>query len=259
MRTVTQAELLTRVRNRTRMTNSSGFAADAEALTLIHEGAHALWDLLIAGYGPEYFQKYTLVATVAGTEYYNLPADLYRVLGVSINRTAGATLTTRSGWSKMLRASHHEVPELLNGQGSDPYATRYQLSKQPRGQTSSTYQLDRLILYPVPAAVWTVLVTYVPTLKSVSEDLNDENSEGLGTYTYDGIHGWEEYIVLWASIRLLGQEESSTTDMKEQLAEMRDRIAGLAGNRDHVEPEYVSDVRGRLDWPGIPVARRDLP
>jgi hypothetical protein len=241
------------------MTNSSGFAADSEVLTLIHEGAHALWDLVIAGYGPEYFQKYTTFATSSGREYYNLPSDFYRLLGVSINRTADATLTTRTGWQKMRRASHHEVPELLNGQGSDPYATRYQLGKQPRGQTSSVWQLDRLILYPVPAGVWTVLVTYVPTLKGVSEDLNDENSAGLGTYTYDGIHGWEEYIVLWASIRLLGQEESSTSDMKEQMAEIRDRIAGLAANRDHVEPEYVSDVRSLTDWAAFPAARRELP
>lgn len=259
MRTVTQAELLTRVRNRTRMTNSSGFAADAEVLTLIHEGAHALYDLLIAGYGPEYYQTVTTIATVSGQEEYNLPANCYRLLGVSINRAAGALMTTRSGWGKLRRASHHEVPALLNGQGTDPYVTRYQLSKRHTGKAASVGPVDQLLLYPPPAAVWTVLVTYIPTLESQAEDEHPENETGLGTFTYDGIHGWEEFIVLWASIRLLGQEESSTSDMKEQLAEMRDRISGLAGARDHVEPEYVSDVRGHLDWPGIPVARRDLP
>lgn len=256
MRHVTEAELRTRVRDRTQMYGSA--VADAMLTTLIREGAHALWDLLISVRGPEYFSKNTTLATVANQEVYDLPSNFYRLLGVSVNEAAGATLAgTRSGWQKITRASHHDVPALLNAASASPYSTRYQLSKKARGQVSSTFPVDQLLLYPVPSGVWTVLVTYVPTLMSQSEDLNDENSQGLGTYTYDGVHGWEEFIVLWVSIRLLAREESSTTDLRRDLAEVTDRIKGLAARED-VEPEYVSDVRGGLDRGLFPARQRGV-
>jgi len=57
------------------------------------------------------------------------------------------------------------------------------------------------------------------------------------------VSGWEEWIVLKVAIRLLAKEESDTSDLRADLAEVDARISAAAGRRDEGRPERMVDLK----------------
>lgn len=66
------------------------------------------------------------------------------------------------------------------------------------------------------------------------------------TDTFDGVNGWEEYIVIDAAIKARIKEESDVTDLGAQKAAMAKRIEDSAPNRDAGMGGRVVDVH-RID------------
>lgn len=72
---------------------------------------------------------------------------------------------------------------------------------------------------------------------------------GLGaSQIVDGVAGWEEWIVLDATIKILAKEESDTTDLKQQRADLQMQIEQLAGDRDAGTADRVVDVHEQRDF-----------
>lgn len=61
------------------------------------------------------------------------------------------------------------------------------------------------------------------------------------TASFDGISGWEEYIVIDAAIKANLKEETDTATLQMQKLEMKKRIEGTAPNRDAAMAPCVSD------------------
>jgi hypothetical protein len=237
-RPVLRSEIMTRIRRRTRMTNTSGAISEAELTTLVNESAAALYDLLIQHQGQEYYTKIAELVTIVDQGYLTLPDDFYRMVQVVGNRSF-VSASSRQGWFKMEPFSMAQVADLLNEPSSLPETTRYRhTGTQSTGGGDPTAQLQ---LLPVPSTAHTILAFYIPTI--LLEDTSVENPDAI----IDGIDGWEEWIVLDCSITLLGQEESATAVWQAKKAEMLARIEALAGGRDNGRPETVQDVTDGLD------------
>ncbi len=59
----------------------------------------------------------------------------------------------------------------------------------------------------------------------------------------DGISGWEEYIVLDATLKAMGKEESDISLIAQQKLAMKQRLIDMAANRDVGNPATVADVQ----------------
>ena len=66
--------------------------------------------------------------------------------------------------------------------------------------------------------------------------------------TFDGINGWEDYVILDGCIKVLAKEESDVSVYAAQLARMQARIDALKTDRDAVAAPRIWSVRKRADW-----------
>jgi hypothetical protein len=71
--------------------------------------------------------------------------------------------------------------------------------------------------------------------------------------SFDGINGWEEYVVLDCAIKCRGKGEDDADPMMIAKAAMLKRIQTMAGNRDGGEPQRIIDVQNDFaSWPWLP-------
>lgn len=91
--------------------------------------------------------------------------------------------------------------------------------------------------YAVPAGL-VVTYSYVPA----PDRLTDPDA------TFDGIAGWEEWVVLDAAMKMLEKEETDTSAMANRRAELTREIELLAPDRDAGWPERVTDVGRGWDY-----------
>jgi hypothetical protein len=86
----------------------------------------------------------------------------------------------------------------------------------------------------MPSGTFSITLNYTPTSPTLVNK----------TDTFDGIQGFEEFIVLAAAIRQLTKQERF--DHVQVLAAERERVAGqmrsVLGLRDTEQPERVTDV-----------------
>lgn len=68
--------------------------------------------------------------------------------------------------------------------------------------------------------------------------------------TFDGISGWEEYVVLDAAIKGVVKEESDPSALMAEKEAMRQRIMATAMGRDASLPSRVSDTQSIDYWNG---------
>lgn len=244
---ISQATLRTRVRTVTKQPNSSGFVSDSEVNTLINEGAYRLYDMLVAARGEHYYATEWGFNTTVGVKRYPFPENFYRLVSLMVSETAGGSPSgtvqpTGATWHEIRRMNHGEwaLQESLNGDCI--HELRYALTGRQHETTTS--QLAEIGLYPAPRAVWNVRAIYLPTL-----DLSNETSSSAPLY--DGINGWEEYIVAHAAETIFAMQEDSTAAFwSNRKAEIEARVRGLASDRDGHQPIQVRDVkwgRGRRE------------
>lgn len=90
--------------------------------------------------------------------------------------------------------------------------------------------------FSVPGG-YTITVYYVPYATRL---VNDSDA-------FDGINGWEEYVIRDATVELLNKEETDVSIHLNRMAQIEKEIEGLASDRDAGWPERIVDVsqRGR--------------
>jgi len=81
---------------------------------------------------------------------------------------------------------------------------------------------------------------------------------GAGTSTvdcvFDGINGFDEFIVLDAAIAILGKEESDTARLERERAKIEGDLRMMAEDRDAAFPGQVQDTQS-LYWQINPTGR----
>lgn len=201
---VTLLQVRTEVRQRTHYENS-GFVTDTELNGWINRSAKELYDLLVTT-----FEAYNLSnadSAIASGNTFAVPADFYKLLGVDYIVALPDQLQAlpRIGW-------------------------------QERNGSRYGYDLRGSNVHILPyswAAGRTFRLSYVPVLATLAADGD----------SFDGIDGYEEYVILDVCLKILAKAERDGTSFAQAKAAMKERIQASAHNRDAGEPPHVADVR----------------
>lgn len=203
-RTRTLLQLRTECRQRTEQEGST-FVSDAELTRYLNQSIAVLYGMLAQARGDAYYKDSYTTTTTPGNEKIALPADFFKLLQV--------------------RATVDGLVRILDP--IDLAATADHLNAGTSGWSGSTpvvYDLagSNLSLLPIPAAAYSVQVVYVPHATVLVADSD----------AFDGINGWEAWVVLDVCIAMLGKEESDTRDLRASRDTIEANIQALAGSRD---------------------------
>lgn len=212
--TRTLAELRTEARQRADMEQDDDFVTDTELTRMVNQSIRELYDLLLEALGQEFFYTTGTISVVAGTTAYNLPTTFYQLLGVDVSLGAGDYMALRP-------FSFHERNEEMSGFGwGYPVAARYRIMG------------TQIHFRPTPTQAETVLVHYIPYPTSLSGDSD----------TFDGINGWEEYVIVDVAAKMIEKEEGDAAPLYKRKQELMARIQGQAAKRDAGFPDRVIDI-----------------
>lgn len=240
--TVSLASLVERVRLRTNQPNPNGFVSDSEIESLLVEGYYDLYDRLVEARGADYYSEISGFTTTAGQERDALAGDFYRLISLVIADAPGGgdrgeEPPANACWYEVPRFQSADWAYLLNLTGDDPQKLRYQVTGVQRNLNALS--IPQVIWCPIPQGAWFVGYRYLPTL-----DL----TVGMLGLTFDGINGWEAYVVAHAAATILQMQEEDASVFLLQKREFLDRIRGLSADRDRAQPLQVRDWRGRRTW-----------
>lgn len=213
MALVTLVDLRIRARTRADMTGSE-FVTNDELTQWVNEAADELYEILVLKFGEDYFATSYDFATVANVETVALPAGVFKVLGVDLRSSSA------SQWVSLARFSFAERNAQRGNLGAPAGAPRYRLEG------------SNLRLLPAPTGVLSGKLWYVPQRTPLAADGD----------TLDGVSGWEAYVVADAARKALLKEESDTSALVQELAQLRDRIERAAANRDAGQPAKLVDT-----------------
>lgn len=220
-RKVTLLDLKKRSRERADKVGS-GFIQDSELVSYINSSACELYDLLVSAYGDDYFMNSYSFQTVGQTESYNLPSDFYKLLG--LDQKIGQEYLTLKPYQFNERNKYRlgTYWNALSGVGGP----RYKLSA------------DKISFLPVPDGQYNITLHYVPVCPLLVGDSD----------LFDGVNGWEEYIVIDAAIKMLQKEDSDCSLLVVQKQKIESRIENMKENRDAGQSFRVTDVTGSQDF-----------
>jgi hypothetical protein len=184
----------------------------------VNQGGAELYDLLVEARGRTYFRVTApTITTLGATSLYALPAAFYRLIAARVAGPGGYCLEP---------FSPQDEPRLREASATVAKPTHYDLRP------------GFIEMLPLHTAGTSVIVDYVP----VFPDLTDTT-----TSTFDGINGWEQYLVYFAAREMLERDgrlaDVATQDRAMQAMAMR--IGKLAPTRDSFRAERVKNVRGR--------------
>lgn len=205
--TVTLADLRTQVRQRADMENTT-FVTDSEITGYINSAIADLYDVLTSKV-EDYYTISASVVTNGTSDSFALPADFYKLVAVDYQLSGLTQPMEKFNFQDRNRF-------IYNAQ-----VIRYRIIK------------NNILFKPVPSAQ-TITVWYVPAFTALVSDSD----------TFDGINGWETYVVLDAAQQCLAKEESDVSAIVTEKAQVMAKIEMMANNRDQGRPETVADVSG---------------
>jgi hypothetical protein len=227
-RTRTLTQLIADVRDRTDTENSQ-HVTDAQITRYLNQSIAALHGLIVEQDENDFTLQCSFNAT-AGAEYSNIeksPGDPtlvlpYKILAVDVVNDNGIA---------------YPVPRFMHGERGfldtqdGTWGVLQRVHYQWRGTAT-------LYWSPPWESQTLIRVTYVPSPADLV----------LGSDTYDGRTGWEEWVTLDASIRVLLKEESDVSDFARERATVEARILRQITSRDRANPKRVRDVFGGERW-----------
>lgn len=190
-----------------------------DVLRWINQGGAELWDILLAALGKTYARSSSPweITTAEDTIEYSAdyPEDFLELLSVRLTCPYNEMLTRLA------------TPEEAFLRSSESATTPMHYDLIPGG----------IQLFPKHQAGCCVVVEYAKTFT----DLTDSPSS-----SFDGINGWEEYLVCHAAREMMlkeGEPEMARLLENDKLA-LAERIKKRAPNRDGFRQRRVKDVRG---------------
>lgn len=228
MKSVTRGQIRTdaRLLSDERPGGAGAFVSDTEVDRLIDVHTAKLYDKLLKARGQEYYATESTISIVAGTSRYNLPADFYELLSLTLEWSTG----------------NHEDLEPFEFLERSGYRNLLTWSRgSAKGYRVRGSQVEFL---PVPQSAVTCRLQYVPAFTDFASD----------AATFDGVNGWERWIALSVAMDLRTIRKLPFGDLAQLLSVEDDRIDELAAQRDAMHPARVRNAypegRGRR-W-GIP-------
>lgn len=241
---VTLLSMRTQARQLASQENST-FVSDSELDTRINSAVRRLHDRLYAQ-GQEHQRKTLEMNTTSGQYLYNLPADFYRLLLLSCNRSAvmptpssswSSATSDANDWRRMDPFMIQELPLLMNTMTGTADVVRYRMLGQVAAAVDTITQERKIEIRPTPRAVFTLRIDYIPTSATLTVSADE----------IDGLNGFEIIPILEAAIYLLEKEESDAKHLKEWLTREELRLDQVAPAQDHTAPETIVDLFGFSD------------
>jgi hypothetical protein len=217
--TTTLLALRTAARQRADQVNS-GFVSDTELNSYINASLCELYDLIISTYGEDYYVTTATTALTSSTDTYALPSDFYKCVGVDLV-IANNTAITLERFNFVERNQYrYTIGGFFN-------------------QITSKYKIigNNIKFLPFPAGGVSVKIWYIPVPTLLVGDSD----------TFDGVSGWEEYIITDAAIKMMQKEESDVSVLAAQKMALVKRIQDMAPNRDAGSAPRIGDVYYTVD------------
>lgn len=218
---VTLGSMKTQARERSDMMHSK-FIGESELSSYINASIKELYDRLIDA-GEFYFVSTQEIDITANQGLYDLNSDFYKLLGVDL-------VVDAQGNGVSLKPFQFE----------ERNAYLYTPSWNVVGLSYLRYMLqgNKLKLLPTPNGGNKIKVWYCPIFSSMSAD----------TDSFDGINGWEEYVVIDAAIKMMIKEESDPSALMAQKQAMIERIETMKQRRDIGSPSKIANVNKTIPW-----------
>lgn len=209
----TLLQLRTRARQRADMVNST-FVTDAELTGYINLGFSELYDIVVSAF-EDYFTTSTTF-TVSSGNTYTLPATFYKLRGLDFS----------------VNGAYQACREFSFNERNDTGLDAAWRTSSPRAYRVFA---DTLMLQPSLAATGDYKLWYVPSPTFLVGDTTTV-PESLSKF------GWDEYIVLYAAERMLDKEETATTTIQAERAQIANRVTQMAANRQVSQSSTIQDV-----------------
>lgn len=207
----TLAQFRERIRSRADMKNDGFLTDDAtEVDEWINKSIAELYDLLIASFGDwNILTAGPTAATVTASDaLLAIPSGMMHLKRVEKDLGGGIYERVRRG----VLAEVDSYNEL-----------RYVL-------TTSNFRL-----YPRHLASGSYRVWYIPVFTPLT-----------GADNFDGVNGWDDYVVIDCAIKAREKEESDVSDLKDDKKAMLARIKSMSRMRDGSDPPRVTDVHAEV-------------
>lgn len=212
----------------------SSFVGRWEANEFINAGGSELHDLIVKSYR-DYYKSDSSITLVSGTENYALPTDFYKLKSAYYLQGG---IRRRLDQFMLDELTDYESDRVL------PLVSGEHLLYRLMG--------NEIIFTPKPSSAATIELWYTPQFTPLVDPFEDDGATPNGAYvsgddliSYAIVNGWEEYLILYATIRMLQKEESDASTFMAQLASLAERIKSMASNRDSGKPQRVQDVYTR--------------
>lgn len=201
----------------------SKFISEPELKQYVNNSIKELYDLLVATFS-DYYIANPLEFTLAGTQDgYSLPTDFYKLRGLD-KSIDGAS--SESSWYSI---DSFNFAERNRYNYTNAIVNAFPLVK---------YRVfgGQVKIIPPQNAAGLYRMWYIPRAPDLVAD-GDE---------FDGINGWEDYVVVDAAIKMLQKQEDDVGVLMAQKQQLKERIEAMAASRDAGAPETITDARSNF-------------
>ncbi len=210
----TLSELRTRARQRADQELGVGqdpenhFIKDSELTSIINASAQELYDLLIAATNQDYYLTPSFPTVVNNATTMDLPVDFYKFKELELKQSNDDD-------------TKYRIIRKFNFNERNRGGLRYRVVKDKIQMSTPLSGGDIYRLWYNPKM--TVMVS-------------DSDS-------FDGINGWEEYVIIDAAIKMMNKEESDPSALMAEKQSITMRVQAMAADRDIGESDSITDRR----------------
>lgn len=227
---VTLASIKEQARQKSDQVNSK-FVSDSELNGYVNASIKDLYDKLVQA-GEIYYLKSSNITTSVNIDTYDLPSDFYKLQGVDL--VLAYTVNPDTSWT------------VTNALTMKPYsfAERNTFKYSPTIQLAGLNYLRYLIVNnqikfaPIGTGTSYIQIWYAAVFQNLVND----------TDTFDGINGWEEYVINDVAIKMMAKEESDVSILAAQKQLLIDRINEMKVYRDIGTSSRVDDLSRQVPW-----------
>lgn len=233
MQLVDQATLIAKCRVEADMEGSE-FISDAQIGDWLNDEQRTLQNLLLKHRGQGFYARRTSppLNVVSGAPEVRLPADFYQLLSARI-RPVGETTGAQD---RLLEQCDVSQFVSLGGGGSGP-PTHY-CHRSMFATDEDTVPSEIIELFPTPNLNALLVVDYVPAFRIVTS----------GAVQYNGINGFEMFMVYRVAARMLHKEQSDPSFLLGMASRVEDDIKSLAPRRDRQMATMINVYSEDSSW-----------
>lgn len=210
----------------------SNFVTLPEWNSYINQSNFELYDLLVTTY-EDYYVAASITITASGTSnLYPLPTGANysgapafdKLLGVDCGPSGGGNGYITLGRFNFIDRNKYTFPY-----STSSYSGYFNIQYKVLG--------TNIMFIPTPIGNQTLRIWYIPRMTTLLQE----------TDILDGQNGWLEYVIVDAAIKALDKEESDTSMLRMNKANLLKRIEDSASDRDAGQPVTISQTRSAKD------------